>query len=126
MVALGNATRGQIDLLTQQDKKLFEVLKASRKKVIDAREDYIQHVLDMRKMANKIAEDYQTKAIDKEVRDAIGNLNIATDKEYKLEPSASFLSYQRQLKKLEDTVLSEAIPLEKSAKQYFLSDRGRQ
>ena len=111
LVGALNAIRGQHDLGRQQTDKMDEQVKASRAKANEAREAYIQFVLDARKLAGKIEADYTQKAADPEVKAAVARLNQAAGKQFELVPSASFQSSLRRLKQLEDTVLSEAIDL---------------
>jgi aspartyl protease family protein len=111
LVGALNAIRGQHDLGRQQTDKMDEQVKAARAKANEAREAYIQFILDARKLAGKIEADYTQKAADPEVKAAVARLNQATGKQFELAPSASFQSSLRRLKQLEDTVLSEAIDL---------------
>jgi aspartyl protease family protein len=85
--------------------------KAPREKANQAREAYLQHVLDMRTLADKIQQAYVDLAADAEVKAAIAELNKETGKTYELVESKTFQAKLRDLKKLEDTVLSESIPL---------------
>jgi clan AA aspartic protease (TIGR02281 family) len=111
LVGALNAIKGQHDLGRQQTDKMDEQVKAARAKANEAREAYLQFVLDARKLAGKIEADYTQKAADPEVKAAVARLNQAAGKQFELAPSASFQSSLRRLKQLEDTVLSEAIDL---------------
>jgi aspartyl protease family protein len=114
LVGAINAIAGQIDLLILKQETIAKLIKSSRQAVNKSRENYIQHVLDMRTLADKIDADYKAKAADKKVQAAVSRLNQASGKKYELVPSRSLLSKLRRLKSLEDTVLSESIPLRKS------------
>jgi aspartyl protease family protein len=86
-------------------------VKTARGKTNEAREAYIEFILNARKLANRIEADYQTKAASAEVKAGVEKLNKAAGKDYKLEPSPAFIANVRRLKTLEDTVLSESIPI---------------
>jgi aspartyl protease family protein len=105
------ALEGQFVLAEKEVARLQEQVKTARGKTNEAREAYIQFILDARKVANQIAADYVTKAANPEVQVNLARLNKAAGKQYKLEPSAAFTASVRRLKALEDTVLSESIPI---------------
>jgi aspartyl protease family protein len=109
-----NAIEGQFDLLKEKQKEMEELQNKARAKVNEAREAYVQMVLNSRKLADQIAADYELKAANPEVKGAIDKLNAATGKTVALGPSTAFAGNVRRLKALEDTVLSEEIPLRDS------------
>jgi clan AA aspartic protease (TIGR02281 family) len=111
LVGALQALEGQFALAEKEVARLQEQVKTARGKTNDAREAYIQFILDARKLANQIAADYVTKGAAPEVQAAMAKFNKAAGKEFKVEPSASFTANVRRLKALEDTVLSEAIPI---------------
>jgi aspartyl protease family protein len=111
LVGALQALEGQFVLAEKEVARLGELVKAARGKTNEAREAYIDFVLRARKLANQLEADYQTKAAKADVAAAIEKLNKAAGKQYKLEPSAGFTANVRRLKTLEDTVLSESIPI---------------
>jgi aspartyl protease family protein len=111
LVGALQALEGQFILAEKEIARLGEQVKTARGKTNDAREAYVQFILDARKLANQIAADYETKAATGDVQAALEKLNKAAGKQYKLEPSAGFTANVRRLKALEDTVLSESIPI---------------
>ncbi|HEX5105837.1 MAG TPA: retropepsin-like aspartic protease [Pirellulaceae bacterium] len=114
LVGALNAIAGQFDLLKEKQGEMEEAQTAARAKVNEAREAYVQMVLSSRKLADQIAADYELKAVDPAVKAAIDKLNAATGKPVALGPSTAFAGNVRRLKALEDTVLSESIPLRDS------------
>ena len=111
LVGALQALEGQFALAEKEVARLGEQVKAARGKTNEAREAYIDFILGARKLANKIEADYQTKAATADVAAAVEKLNKAAGKQYKLEPSPAFTANIRRLKALEDTVLSESIPI---------------
>ncbi len=88
-----------------------KALKAAQAVANEVTEQYIEHVLQSRKTCDQIQEKYKDLAADSTVTKAIEQYNKANGKKLKLGPSGSLLSNDRRLKIMEDTVLSESIPL---------------
>jgi clan AA aspartic protease (TIGR02281 family) len=105
------ALDAQAALVEKEIARLQEGVKAARGKTTAAREAYIEFILDARKLANKIEAEYVNKGAAPDVQAALARVNKAVGKEFKLEPSPAFAANVRRLKTLEDTVLSEAIPI---------------
>jgi aspartyl protease family protein len=80
-----------------------------------AREDYTHTLLELRQQYQKIQSHYKQLAANAEVGKAIDEYNEATSKHYKLGPSSTVLANDRALKKLEDVVISESVPIRQSA-----------
>jgi aspartyl protease family protein len=82
-----------------------------RRESAEAREAYIRLVGEMRELADRISREYADKAADPAVQAAIEQLNEATGGEYQLTPSRFFQESLRRLKRLEEAVLTDSIPL---------------
>jgi aspartyl protease family protein len=121
LIGANNANAGQIRLLEQSGEQIAEQLKAARAKSGDAREKYIQTVLDMRRLADAISDRYKTLATDADVKAALAELSEARSKTLDLAESRSFQSFLQQLKRLEETVLSESIPLRREGRTLYVS-----
>lgn len=116
------AMRGQHELVEQQLEQLDTKMKEARAKANEARENYLQFVLDTRKLADKIKADYETTASDPEVKAALDLLNKSFGKQLEIGPTNSFVANEKKLQALEETVLSEAIPLRvEGANTYMVS-----
>ena len=111
LISALNGNDSQIELVQGAREKLAKKISEARSAMNQARETYIQEVLDLRKMADTISNQYKTKAAEAKVRSAVADLNRATGKSYQLAHSSTFRASLRRLKVIEDTVLSEAIPL---------------
>jgi clan AA aspartic protease (TIGR02281 family) len=111
LVGALQATQGQMELVGKQIDEQEELTKAARVKANEAREAYIQFTLDARKLADQITADYEAKAANAETVAALAHYNKAAGKEFKLVPSPSFTAAARRLTQIEETVLSESIPL---------------
>lgn len=111
LVGALQALQGQYELGQQQKQKIDDQLKTSRGKANEAREAYVDFVLNTQKLAEQIEADYAKKAADPDVKAALEKYNKAAGKQFALTPSATFQASLRRLKALEDTVLSETIEL---------------
>ncbi|MCE9548582.1 MAG: retroviral-like aspartic protease family protein [Planctomycetia bacterium] len=106
-----------LDELTEKIDKLEEQgpngkeNKAAAAAEAKAREAYVEAVLKVRKLYDEVAEKYEKHKIDTAVAEAITQYNANTEKKAELGPSSGFTREDALIKKCEDTVLSESIPL---------------
>lgn len=121
LVGLINANLGQIRLLDQQLVQLEQLTKAARAEASKAREDFIEHILGLRKLADSIHNRYAELATDPSVKEELGKLNEASEKSYELGASSGFTRSLANLKSIEDTILSEDIKLEVDAGNALLA-----
>jgi len=105
------AVQGQLELVGKQIAEQEELTKAARVKANEAREAYIQFTLDARKLADQVTADYEGQAANTEVAAALDAYNKAAGKQFKLVPSPPFNTAVRRLTAIEETILSESIPL---------------
>lgn len=111
LVGALQAIEGQVELTRKSIDELEERTKAARIKANEAREAYIQFTLDARKLADQVTADYETKAASAEMVAALEAYNKAAGKQFKLAPTPSFTAATRRLTQIEETILSESIPL---------------
>lgn len=116
MVAMFNELGERINLLIQKG-GMEDELKAARAKMYQAREEYVSHVLNLRKLADTIEHKYDTIAGDPRLKEAV--LAAAGGKQVSFEPSRAFQTNVRSLAKIEETVLSESIPIRTDGSQTF-------
>ena len=76
-------------------------------------EEYTEFLLQTRKLYDSVKEKYADLAADATVNEAIADYGKATGKTYKLGPGSGFLTFGKKLGKMEETVLSESIDLQK-------------
>ncbi len=103
-----NAIAGQIELGTQ-DQTVENNLRQARARASELRESYAQHVIDMRSLYDSIRDKYDLLAADPVTKQAILEINKTAEKKVELGPSRTIDSIDRQLTKIEETVLSEEI-----------------
>lgn len=123
LVGALNALDAQQSLLAQQEQKGEEELGAARRGWSDAREDYLQLVLDMRTIVNDIESQFEALAKDPEAQAAVTELNEAMNKEFTLEPSRAFAASVKRLESLEKDVLSESITLRRERNTLYVPVR---
>lgn len=112
LVGAINANLGQLRLWDAQLMEVERQTKTARADASKAREDYIEHILGLRKLADSINNRYAELAADATVKEKLDKLNKASDKSYELAASSGFTRSVLNLKKIEDTILSEDIKLE--------------
>jgi len=118
MVSMFNELGERINLLIQKG-GMEDELKAARAKFYQAREEYVSHVLNLRKLADTIEHKYDTVAGDPRLKEAVLAAAKSSGKEVNFEPSRTFQTNVRSLAKIEDTVLSESIPIRTDGSQTF-------
>ena len=120
LVGALKALEGQFELGAQEKAKLDEQVKAARIKASEAREAYLEFVLAARKLGDKLEADYAKKVNDPEVKAALARLNAAAGKQFTLAPTAALIASLKALKRLEDTILSEAIELRSDGRSLWV------
>jgi clan AA aspartic protease (TIGR02281 family) len=111
LVGAINANVAQMELLQQQEKALNGQIKASRTAANQAREAFVQQLLELRTKADAVAARYEGLAADAEFTQHLEAFNRSLGKTYALKPSRRYRLLTRQLEEMEETVLSDAIPL---------------
>lgn len=119
IVAAINEITDRIELLNNNE-QLEKYHRECRATANQLREEYVEHVLEARKIHDEVLQKYKDLAADKVVADEIEKFNKTAKKPIALGPSRSFLATNKALKKIEDTVLSEKIPLARSPGGVFM------
>jgi len=115
------ALDGQLDLGRQEKAKLDEAVKAAHKKYSDARDAFLQLTIAARKLGDTLEADYAKKANDPEIKANLVKLNAAAGKQFALAPGAVLTSALKNLKRLEDTIVSEAIELRSDGQRLWVT-----
>ena len=110
IVAAMNELGDRITLLMQGGDRA-EQLRAARATASQAREQYAEHVIQIRERYDQLTEQYKQLASDKQVQTAMENLNRSQGKKRQLGPNLSFRRHGSTLAKLEKTVFSQSIDL---------------
>jgi len=105
-----NELADRINLLQQSKVEEEEATKA-RTSAMTLAEQYVEHLLKVRKLYEQVQDKYEDLAADKSVVKALDEYNKASDRQYQLGPGPTFAGYGRKLKSLEEIVLSEAIDI---------------
>jgi clan AA aspartic protease (TIGR02281 family) len=93
--------------------------KKTRDAAAQAKEDYVDALLQIRRAITKLQGSYADLAADSKVTEAIEAYNKLKNKQTKLGPTAVFAMNERKLKKFEDTVLSDAIDIHRGQGQLW-------
>jgi clan AA aspartic protease (TIGR02281 family) len=105
------AMDGQIELSEQQQKKGEDKIKSARAKANEAREAYVEKLLQLRAEADKVEQIWAKAAADPKQQAALVKVNEVLKKSLALKPTPVFTSAAKQLSQYEDKVLSENIKL---------------
>lgn len=97
--------------LLEQSKTEETSLKTAQSAANQLGEEFVEHLLETRKLCDQIGAGYKALQADPQVVAAIEEYNQATGKTYKLGPSSSLAGNEKRLQKLEETVLSDSIDL---------------
>ncbi|MHB0956587.1 MAG: TIGR02281 family clan AA aspartic protease [Pirellulaceae bacterium] len=106
-----NANRSQVELLRNSLLQQEEVIKVARGAANEAREAFIQAILNMRTMAERLSQQYARLSASEEAKRALQQWNAASQKSLTLAESRNFRQMLKRLESLEETILSEEIPL---------------
>lgn len=106
-----NALEGLIRTGSTQQQKQQDAVKTSRGKASDIREEFVVELLGMRELADKVVRRWETAAADPALKKALDETNTATGKTWALKPSQAFTAAEKQLKALEESMISESIKL---------------
>jgi aspartyl protease family protein len=113
-----NSLADQVELL-ERDTKAEDALKEARGAANQVREQYVGRVLEIRKTYNALSEKYDDLSADPDVKAALASFNEGKDKTANLGPTRSFIVLGTNLKKVEDTVISDEIDLRPDGGRLF-------
>ena len=111
LVGTINANRSQIELLRNSLQQQAEAVKTARTGANETREAFIQTILNMRAVADSLSQQYAKLIESDAAKSAVKQLSAAGGKSLELAQSRNFRRLLTRLKSLEETVLSEEIPL---------------
>ena len=119
LVGAANANVSAINLLMQEQELSRKEVDRTRAAVNSAREKYVQQIVKLRGLADKIEARYAELKKDSEVQTALGDWNKAAKTAFEIKPSRSFQLSLKQLALLEKTVVTDKIPLRREGNGYF-------
>lgn len=111
LVATINANQSQIQLLRQSLSEHAESIKTARAAANDAREVFIQAILNLRTLADSLSAQYAKLAESPEAKAAVEQWNAASGKSLGIGRSRTLERLLVRLQTLEKTVLTDTIPL---------------
>lgn len=116
-----NALAGQITLMSEQRDKAIEAGRKIRGTLNESREEFVQHVLDLRQKADAVEASYAAKQGDAAIKAAVDAYGEALGKEVSFGPGSAFKTGLKRLKSMEDAILSEDIRLEREGNTLLVS-----
>jgi clan AA aspartic protease (TIGR02281 family) len=103
-----NLLVGQLQAIETKLGEVQEQVEASRSKLAQSRETYIEHLLKTREIVKGVQQQYADAAADPQVKAALAKLS-KDGEEIALEPLGSFYRVEKELETLESQVLSDTI-----------------
>ena len=110
LVTAYDEINGRLMLLTKS-KQEEAALKAAQAKVGAAREKFIDQLLADRQLYDRLGQQYQRLAGDRDVSQAIDEYNKTAGKPHQIGPTSAFALAGRKLKRMEALVLSDEVVL---------------
>jgi len=121
LVGAINTLQGQITLA----EKSLETLKAreitARSNLNNAREEFVQQVLDLGNLSVQLTKAYESSGNSPEVQASLKKLREDTGKDLTLQPSPAVQSLQRKLAELQTSVQTERITLRRDDNTFYAS-----
>ncbi len=102
---------GQIRLAQQGLADLKDQEQKARASLMELQESYVQAILDMRVLADKLDAEYEDRKDDPEIASQVAEFSKSRGKDLAFGPSNTWRSNGRKLAELEESVTSERIPL---------------
>lgn len=119
LVGAINAIQGQMTLARKNLEAFKEKENQARVQLNAAREAYVQHTIDMRNLANQLADAYAGANDSLDVQEKLKSLEADSGKELKFEKSSALLSNLRKLEELEKSVHKEKISLRRDGNTFY-------
>ena len=121
LVGAIRANEAQLILMQQRGQQFETQLKATRGEANQVRENFLETVMKLRKMADSIAVKYEEASKDPEVVAVVAQLNEAVPGSYVLGQSRTLAASLAQIEKLEEQIFTESVPLRSSGGTMFAS-----
>jgi clan AA aspartic protease (TIGR02281 family) len=119
LVGAISVLEGQIEQAKQGLKQLKERQLAARADLSSVQESYIQNILEMRQLADRLDAAYLDSADDAEIAARVVEFSEARGKELTFGPSNTWRSNGRKLADLEESVTTERIPLRRDGGTFY-------
>jgi aspartyl protease family protein len=119
LVAQHNARVAQLNAVLARKPAVMRAMESVRSAANQIRERYVGQALQLRQQADQIQNRYRQLANDPQVAAAIAELESISGNEYPLSPSRSHARYLHELELVEETILSEKIPLRKRGNSFL-------
>ena len=121
LVGALNGVEGQMSLAKKSLEALKEKENLARTQLNEAREAYVQNIIEMRKLADQLSAGYETAKDSPEIQEKLKTLIAESGKDLKFESSTSFTGNLKKLDDLEKAVHKEKIPLRRDGNTFYVS-----
>ena len=121
LVGALNTVEGQMSLARKSLEALKEKENLARTQLNEAREAYVQNIIEMRELANQLSTGYETAKSIPEMQEKLKALAAESGKELTFELSSSFTGNLKRLEDLEKAVHKEKISLRRDGNTFYAS-----
>ncbi len=121
LVGAIDTLEGQLRLAHKSVEGLKEGANQARTELNNAREAYVEHILGLRRMADKVKAVYESGTASPEIEQELKELIADSGKDLKFEPSSAFASSCRKLDEFEKAIHVEKIPLRRDNNTFYAS-----
>jgi aspartyl protease family protein len=121
LVGLLNSLEGQMQLAQTQIEQLKKQENEARAEMNKAREAYVQHVIEMRELADEVDEVYSIDPADPALQAKLQELEKDKGEKLTFEATSSFRNSMKKLVDLENSIHSESIQLRREGDTFWAS-----
>jgi clan AA aspartic protease (TIGR02281 family) len=116
-----NTAKGLMESLAEQRDEAAKKAKTARSKVNEIQEDFVETLLRLRQESDDAHHKWEALSADQEVIEAVEKAGDQTGKKLVIQPSATLELVDKQLKKYEESVISETIALANEGNSFWVN-----
>lgn len=116
-----NAAKGVMESLAEQRDEAAKKAKTARSKVNEIQENFVETLLRLRQESDDAHQKWEALSRDQKVIEAVDKAASQIGKKLVIQPSATLELVDKQLKKYEESVISETIPLENEGNSFWVN-----
>jgi aspartyl protease family protein len=120
LVAAVNANASAMNLMIQDRETSKKEVDEIRRTANTVRENYVQRILQVRALVDRVSGKYAELAKDDAAQAALKEWNEAADTSYDIKPSRTFQSQVKRLEALERSVITENISLRREGNNFHV------
>jgi aspartyl protease family protein len=116
-----NTAKGLMAELGEQETHAADNAKAAKGRFNDVQDEFVQAIVALRQKVDQAHQTWENLADNPSVMDAVDIAAKKTGQKLAIKPSSLLVLADRQLKKYEEAVIAEAIPLDNRGGSFFIN-----